>query len=126
MVDHLTPTRRSLNMSRIHGKDTLLEKRFRSKLHKSGFRFRKNVKGLPGKPDILLPKYNAVIFIHGCFWHGHQKCSRASLPKSRIDFWRKKINANIKRDKDNLLKLKEIDYRVAIVWGCGLSNRVKI
>ena len=126
MVDHLTSAQRSLNMSRVLPKDTLLEINFRSKLHKSGFRFRKNVKGIPGNPDVLLPKHNAVIFIHGCFWHGHKKCKRSSLPKTNTVFWKKKIQSNVKRDKLSQQSLKELGFRVAIVWGCALSNKEKV
>lgn len=125
MTDHLTPVRRSLNMSKIHGEDTLLEKNFRSNLHVSGFRFRKNVKGLPGKPDVVLSKYNAAIFVHGCFWHGHRKCKRSSLPRTNSVFWKNKIQSNVKRDKLNQQNLRELGYRIAIVWGCALNNKHK-
>ncbi len=85
MTDHITPEKRSRNMASISSKDTKPEKYVRSILHRLGFRFRKNVKDLPGKPDIVLPKYKTVIFIHGCFWHQHKDCKRANIPKSNVD-----------------------------------------
>ncbi|MEE1573813.1 MAG: DNA mismatch endonuclease Vsr, partial [Candidatus Neomarinimicrobiota bacterium] len=98
-MDRLTKEKRSWNMSRIKGKDTKPEIIVRSILHKAGFRFRLNRKDLPGKPDIVLPKYKSVILVHGCFWHRHPRCKYACTPKSRVKFWQKKFSENIERDK---------------------------
>lgn len=112
-------------MSRIRSKDTKPEKIIRSILHKLGFRFRINRKNFPGKPDIVLPKYKTVIFVHGCFWHHHAGCRIASNPKSNIDFWNKKFSNNIERDKKNQKALKEMGYRVVIIWECEVKSFLK-
>jgi DNA mismatch endonuclease (patch repair protein) len=112
-------------MRAIRSKDTLPEIFLRKALHANGFRFRLNVKKLSGSPDIVLPKYNAVIFVHGCFWHGHH-CHLFKMPQTRTEFWQKKINDNIRRDlvtKDNLLKT---GWRIAIVWECALKGKQKL
>ena len=93
MADHLTPEQRSWNMAQIKGKDTKPEVLVRSMLHRAGYRFRKNVKNLPGKPDIVLPKYKTVIFVHGCFWHRHKGCKGATIPKTRTEWWEKNLSA---------------------------------
>ena len=105
-------------MSRIRSKDTKPEKIIRSILHKLGFRFRINRKDLPGKPDIILPKYKTVIFVHGCFWHQHEGCKIASKPKSNSEFWQKKFSLNIERDRKNQEKLQLMGYRVITIWEC--------
>jgi DNA mismatch endonuclease (patch repair protein) len=112
-------------MRAIRSKDTLPEIFLRKALHANGFRFRLNVKKLSGSPDIVLPKYHAVIFVHGCFWHGHH-CHLFKMPQTRTEFWQKKINDNIRRDlvtKDNLLKT---GWRIAIVWECALKGKQKL
>ena len=106
MVDRLTKEKRSWNMSRIRCKDTAPEVMVRSFLFKRGFRFRKNVKTLPGKPDIVLPKYKTVIFINGCFWHHHDNCRFATTPKSSSEFWLAKFKKNILNDRKNTLILE--------------------
>ena len=121
-MDHLTPEKRSWNMSKIRSKDTKPEKTVRSLLHKMGFRFRLHRKNLPGKPDIVLPKYKTVIFVHGCYWHRHEGCKDASTPKSNTDFWVNKFNANISRDKRNQEQLKNSGWNVIVVWSCELRN----
>ena len=108
-------------MSRISGKETKPEIMVRKYLFSQGFRFRKNVKNLPGKPDIILPKYKTVIFIHGCFWHGHN-CKHGTLPQTNIEFWEIKINGNVKRDKRNITKLKKQGWKVIVVWQCKIGN----
>ncbi|MDJ0837047.1 MAG: DNA mismatch endonuclease Vsr [Acidobacteriota bacterium] len=123
MTDNLTPKQRSRNMSRVRSKETRLEVRLRSDLHRRGFRFRKNDKRLPGTPDIVLPKYHAVVFIHGCFWHGHPGCKKSALPTTRTEFWRAKIEKNMARDREARTALDRLHWRVAIVWGCGLKNQ---
>jgi DNA mismatch endonuclease (patch repair protein) len=120
-MDKLTSEKRSWNMSRIHGSNTRPELIVRSILHKMGYRFRLHDKKLPGKPDIVLPKYKAAIFVHGCFWHRHPECKYAYIPKSRTDFWNKKFEANIQRDKKNLLQLQEAGWLALIVWECEIK-----
>ena len=112
-------------MSRIRGKDTKPEKIVRSVLHKDGFRFRLNRKDLPGKPDIVLPKYQSVVFVHGCFWHRHPRCKYAYNPKSRIKFWQKKFSENVERDKLVRKELKKMKWKVIVVWECELKNDKK-
>jgi len=118
MVDQLSKERRSWNMSRIRSKDTTPEKCVRSFLHRKGYRFRLNVKTLPGSPDIVLPKYKTVVFVHGCYWHRHPGCKYAYTPKSRIDFWENKFQQNIERDKVKKQKLVNDGWRVLTVWEC--------
>jgi DNA mismatch endonuclease (patch repair protein) len=108
-------------MSHISGKETKPEILVRKFLFSHGFRFRKNVKDLPGKPDIVLPKYKTVIFIHGCFWHGHT-CRRGALPTTNIEFWTTKIDGNIERDKQNVLKLEKQGWNVIVIWQCEIKN----
>jgi DNA mismatch endonuclease, patch repair protein len=120
MVDSLTKEKRSWNMSRIRSKDTNPEKIVRSLLHCMGYRFRLYMKDLPGKPDIVLPKYKAVIFVHGCFWHRHPKCKYAYTPKSRIEFWEKKFTDNIVRFKIVKKELKQLQWNVIVIWECEL------
>lgn len=109
-------------MAHISGKETKPEIWLRSELFKLGFRFRKNVKILPGKPDIVLAKYKTSIFFHGCFWHGHH-CKAAALPTSNIEFWKTKINSNIVRDAKNIAELKTIGYNVIVIWQCEIKNK---
>lgn len=109
-------------MSRIRSKDTQIELKVRKELFKKGFRYRLNVKDLPGKPDIVLPKYRTVIFVHGCFWHGHQNCKYAQVPKSNTDFWIAKIERNRVRDDETFRKLEALQWNVAVVWECELKK----
>src|SRR5471030_201513 len=106
MADVHSKATRSYNMSRIRSKDTKPEMLVRNFLHKNVFRYRLHVKDLPGKPDIVLPKYKTVIFIHGCFWHGHEGCKYASIPKTREEWWLNKINGNRQNDSNNVIKLE--------------------
>lgn len=122
MTDTLSPERRSRLMSKVRGKDTTIEKKVRSYLHKRGYRFRKYVARLPGSPDIVLPKYKAAIFVHGCFWHGHSGCRKSRLPTTRHAFWEEKRGANLERDKRKVTELLNLGWRVAIVWQCGLDK----
>ena len=105
-------------MSRIRGKDTCPEKQVRSALHRAGYRFRLHRKDLPGHPDIVLPKYRTVVFVHGCFWHRHKGCRFAYTPKSRTAFWNEKFQDNIKRDCRNARALRTLGWRVVTVWEC--------
>src|SRR5882757_4447378 len=118
MADVHSKETRSYNMSQIRSKDTKPEILVRKFLHKNGFRYRLHVKNLPGKPDIVLPKYKTVIFIHGCFWHGHEGCKYYVVPKSNTSYWRPKIERNIQRDvlAENILK--EAGWNIIKVWEC--------
>lgn len=109
-------------MASISGKETKPEISVRSFLFRQGFRFRKNVKTLPGKPDIVLPKYKTVIFIHGCFWHGHN-CKKAARPISNTEFWNTKIQGNMDRDKRVKSELKKLRWNVLTIWDCELKNK---
>lgn len=122
MADKITHEHRSWNMSRIRSKDTNPEKRVRSFLHRAGYRFRLHRKDLPGTPDIVLPKYRKVIFVHGCFWHRHEGCKFAYSPKTRTDFWQKKFEENITRDQRNRDMLFQMGWKVEIVWECETKD----
>jgi DNA mismatch endonuclease (patch repair protein) len=122
MVDTLNPERRSRLMSKVKGKNTQMEIKLRSLLHQRGFRFKKNVLTLPGSPDIVLPKYKVIVFIHGCFWHGHKDCNKSRLPSTRVSFWENKRKANLERDARKLAELGDSGWRIAIIWGCSLAN----
>ena len=123
MSDNLTPEKRSWNMSRIKGKDTSIEIRVRKWLFQKGYRYRKNVTNLPGKPDILLNSYKTVIFIHGCFWRRHPGCKDATTPKTRTEFWTSKFSSNVHNDRKNIEKLEEMGYQVIIIWECEIKKR---
>ena len=122
MADTITRERRSWNMSRIKGRDTGPELRLRSLLHRAGFRFRLHAKELPGKPDIVLPKYHAAIFVHGCFWHRHDGCRNATMPSTRTEFWKSKFDSNVDRDERNRAALKAAGWTVFTVWECELKS----
>ena len=113
---------RSYNMSRIKGKNTKPEERVRKYLFSQGFRYRKNDKRLPGTPDIVLPKYKTVVFVNGCFWHGHEGCKYFVWPQNNADFWKAKINANIQRDQRKKEELERLGWRVLVIWECGLKK----
>ena len=121
-MDSLTPTQRHNNMSHVKSVSKP-EIALRSKLHSMGLRFRKNDSWLPGSPDIVFPKYKAVIFVNGCFWHGHRYCTHFKVPSSNILFWRHKFATNRKRDRANISKLLDSGYRVGIVWECAITGR---
>ena len=110
-------------MSRIKGKDTKIELAVRKYLFSKGFRYRINVRSLPGKPDVVLKKYNAVIFVHGCFWHRHPSCKEATSPKTRTEFWERKFQANIKNDSIHTEALHQMGWRVIVLWECQIENR---
>ena len=122
MTDRITKLHRSWNMSRIRSKDTSPEIQVRSLLHRLGYRFRIHRNDLPGKPDIVLPRYRVVVLVHGCFWHRHPGCKFAYTPKSRVEFWKKKFAGNVKRDAMNLEALKTAGWRVITVWECELKD----
>ncbi len=121
-----TDALRSRIMRNVKGRDTLPERKARTALHRAGFRYRLHVSSLPGKPDIVLPKHRTVIFVHGCFWHRHIGCSRTTAPKRNADFWQDKFAANIKRDRRNARSLKQLGWRVYILWECVVANEKKL
>jgi len=123
LVDIYSPEKRSELMSKISGTDTKPEIAVRKYLHSKGFRFKKNDKRLPGKPDIVLPKYNTAIFVHGCFWHGHKDCKSSKLPKTNREFWENKISDTMKRDKKNFKVLRNRSWKVIIIWECELIKK---
>ena len=118
MADVHSKATRSYNMSQIKGKDTKPEILVRQYLHAHGFRYRLHVKDLPGKPDIVLPKYKTAIFINGCFWHGHQGCKYYVVPKTRTEWWQQKINGNIANDDKAIFALQEQGWKVSVIWEC--------
>jgi DNA mismatch endonuclease (patch repair protein) len=122
MVDVVDRATRSRMMSGIRGRDTKPEMEIRSALHRQGFRFRLHVSSLPGRPDLVFPKYNAVIFVHGCFWHGHQ-CRYFRLPETRRTFWKNKIEMNRLRDARVRAETISINWRCLIIWECSLRGR---
>jgi DNA mismatch endonuclease, patch repair protein len=116
---------RSYNMSQIKGKNTKLEEIVRKFLFSKSFRYRKNVKKLPGCPDIVIAKYKTVIFINGCFWHIHENCKYSVLPSSNVEFWQEKLGRNKQRDKENIVKLTGLGWNVIIIWECELKKTVR-
>ena len=114
---------RSYNMSRIRGKNTKPEEIVRKHLFSLGFRYRKNDKRYPGTPDIVLPKYKTVIFVNGCFWHGHSGCKYFVVPKSNTEFWQNKIATNIARDDEKIAQLLKMNWKVITVWECELKPK---
>ena len=120
---HKISEQRARNMSAIKSKNTKREIAVRKLLHSIGYRFRLHRKDLPGSPDIVLPKYKTVIFVHGCFWHRHENCKYASTPKTRKEFWNKKFNDNILRDKKNLEILSSLGWKIIIIWECEIRNK---
>ncbi|EKD28850.1 MAG: hypothetical protein ACD_79C00184G0005 [uncultured bacterium] len=123
MTDVHTKNIRSYNMSKIKSGNTKPELLVRKFLFANGFRFRIHVKKLPGKPDIVLSKYKTVVFVNGCFWHGHKGCKYYVIPKTRTDWWINKINGNIKKDKENITKLRKEKWNIVVVWGCQLIQK---
>ena len=121
-VIHKVSEQRSRNMSAIKSKNTKTEIAVRKVLHTMGYRFRLHGKDLPGSPDIVLPKYKTVIFVHGCFWHRHENCKYASTPKTRQEFWNKKFKKNIERDLEIQENIKNIEWRSVVIWECETKN----
>lgn len=121
-------------MSRVRGKDSVAEMRLRRLIHGMGYRYRLHIGSLPGKPDLVFSSRKAVIFMHGCFWHRHDGCRLARLPKSRVAFWLDKLEANRRRDEVNLDRLRELGWRILVIWECQMqasdltevSNRVRL
>lgn len=123
MADVMTPEQRSSCMAAIKGKDTKPEMIVRRYLFSQGLRFRVQVRKLPGTPDIVLPKYKTVVFVNGCFWHGHEGCKYFRLPKSNVKFWKEKIERNVERDKKSMQDLLDMGWKVIRVWECELRNK---
>lgn len=113
-------------MSAVSGGDTKPELIVRRLVHGMGFRYRLHVAGLPGKPDMVLARHRKVIFIHGCFWHGHEGCRRAARPSSNVEFWNAKIDKNLERDRRNLAELKRLGWKILVVWECETKNIAKL
>ena len=124
MADVHDKSTRSFNMSRIRSKNTKPEILVRKFLFSQGFRFRIHAKTLPGKPDIVLPKYKTVIFIHGCFWHGHEDCKFFVIPKTRTKWWLKKINGNKQKDGENFLRLEAVGWNIKTIFECELKGNL--
>lgn len=122
MADVFSKEKRSEVMSKIKSTDTKFEVEVRKWLFAKGLRFRKNVGDLPGKPDIVLPKYRTAIFIHGCFWHKHENCKYAYIPKTRTEFWVTKIAGNVERDSRNIQSLRDSGWKVIVLWECELKK----
>ncbi len=122
MSDTVSKEKRSDIMSHIKGSDTSLEIRVRHFLYNCGYRYRKNVKKLPGKPDIVLKKYNTVIFINGCFWHHHKNCSIATTPKTNLEYWNNKFERNMHNDKKHIRELRKMGYHVITIWEWRLKQ----
>ncbi len=121
-MDNRSKEARSRNMSHISSKGTKPEETVRKYLFSQGFRYRKNVANLPGKPDIVLPKYNAVIFVNGCFWHAHEGCKWFVPPKTNQEFWNNKFRYNRSRDQKNYLKLQALGWKVIVIWECEIRH----
>ena len=125
-MDTLTPAERSERMSRVRSKDTKPEMLVRSLIHKMGYRYRLHARDLPGNPDIVLPSRGKIIFVHGCFWHRHGRCKNTRWPKSKLDFWEPKLEANHRRDKVVRRSLRGMGWKLMVVWECQLANATKL
>ncbi|WP_028656621.1 very short patch repair endonuclease [Nocardioides sp. J54] len=119
MPDVVSPEVRSRMMAGIRGKDTKPELLLRKALHRDGFRYRLHARNLPGRPDMVFPRYKAAVFVHGCFWHGHEGCSYFKVPATRREFWEAKFAANRERDARRRLELEEAGWRTAVIWECA-------
>ena len=122
MTDLVSEEQRSYIMSRIGSKNTKPELLVRSYLHRRGFRFRIHGKELPGRPDLVFPKYRSVVFVHGCFWHRHKGCTRSTMPATRVEFWRSKFERNVARDRSNQAGLRELNWKVIVLWECEIAT----
>lgn len=123
-MDNRTPVQRSQTMSRIKSRDTLPEIEVRQLLFREGYRYRKNVSGLPGRPDIAFLGRRKAVFVNGCFWHMHKGCGNSKMPATRQTYWRNKLRNNVERDRRNYAELKALGWNIAIVWECELDNLV--
>jgi DNA mismatch endonuclease (patch repair protein) len=127
VADVFSAQKRSQIMSRIRGYDTKPELIVRSIVHRMGYRFRLHLEDLPGNPDIVLPRHNKVIFIHGCFWHGHRGCQRSKRPATNVVFWQEKLDKNIQRDKRQQKELRKLGWKYLVIWQCEMNrpNRIR-
>lgn len=125
-MDVFDKEKRSEIMSHVKGKNTAPEMRVRTLLHALGYRYRLHNRSLPGNPDIVLRKHDAVIFVHGCFWHGHKGCSRSRRPQTRREFWDHKLDETIQRDEKNITALHSLGWRVHLIWECETRNRMSL
>ena len=125
-MDTLDPAARSALMGRIRGVDTGPERTVRRAAHRLGYRYRLHRRSLPGRPDLVFPARKAVIFVHGCFWHRHEGCSKASTPKTRIDFWTGKFARNVERDREVRDRLERAGWRVLVIWECEIRDRARL
>jgi len=123
MTDHLTPAQRHKVMSHIRSRNTKPEKLVRQWLWRHGYRYRLNVKSVPGKPDIVMRRYRTAIFVNGCFWHGHDGCDKFKIPQTNVEFWQNKINRNRERDQQNYQVLHNNGWQVIVVWECQLTPK---
>jgi len=121
-MDRLSAAERSVLMSKVRSGDTAPELRVRQTAHRLGLRFRLHRRDLPGSPDLIFPKHKIAIFVHGCFWHSHPGCKRASVPKSRAEFWRNKLQRNVERDRTAIVALERNGWRVVVIWECETRN----
>jgi DNA mismatch endonuclease (patch repair protein) len=126
MTDVFTPEKRSRIMARVKGADTRPEMIVRSMAHRMGFRFRLHVRDLPGRPDLVFPRHKKIIFVHGCFWHGHDGCRRSARPTTNTEFWNRKLSGNVERDKRNREALIEAGWKVLVVWECETRDRERL
>lgn len=126
IMDTITKKHRSWNMSRIRSTDTLAERTVRAYLRKRKLRFRSNQRSLPGKPDVVFPELSAILFIHGCFWHSHRGCERATMPKTHRAYWGPKLMANRKRDQRHYKQLRNLGFRVHVIWECQCKSQSKL
>lgn len=124
-MDKFSKEKRSEIMSRVRGKNNKTEEAVRKYLFSKGFRYRKNDKRYPGKPDIVLPKYHTAVFVNGCFWHQHPGCNSATLPESNRNYWEEKLRRNVERDAAEVSQLRKMGWRVIILWECEMSNKTK-
>ena len=113
-------------MSRVHGKDTSPEIRVRSIMHRAGYRYRLHVRDMPGRPDIVMPRYRIAAFVNGCFWHRHPGCRHASMPKTHMDYWKRKFDRNVKRDQESQDALRQEGWTVAVIWECQTRKRAEL
>lgn len=125
MVDRVSAARRSANMARVKGKNTVPELKVRRIAHRMGLRFRLHRSDLPGKPDLVFPKHRLAVFVHGCFWHRHEGCSRATMPATRTAFWTQKFDATVERDARQLTELERLGWRVLVLWECDLKDEAR-
>ena len=125
-MDRLTSERRSWLMSRVKAKDTGAEMRVRRTVHSLGLRYRLHRRDLPGTPDLVFPKHRVAVFVHGCFWHRHPGCKKATMPKSRIRFWQRKFDRNVARDRKAIQDLRALGWKIAIIWECETRSKESI